>query len=74
MIELVKGGNLSSLNNPGQRFIHKVKTQDSRKNNLLQLADMIVGAIHRSFGTKTDADQYRTIINHREIRVQLWPK
>ena len=62
------------LNNPGQRFIRRVKPQDSRKNNLLQLADMIVGAIHRSFGTKTDADQYRTIINHREIRVQLWPK
>jgi len=57
-----------------QRFIRKVKIQDSSRNNLLQLADMIAGAIHRSFGTKGDAQQYRSIVSHREVYVQLWPK
>ncbi len=62
------------INEPNQRLIKKVKVQDSSKNNLLQLADMVVGAIFRSFGTKTDATIYRRIINHREIFVQTWPK
>jgi len=62
------------INEPGQRFIKKVKIGKSSANNLLQLADMIAGTIGRSFGTKGDANLYRTIISHREMYVQLWPK
>jgi hypothetical protein len=62
------------INDPGHRFIRKVKVQDSRKNNLLQLADMIAGAVNRSFGAKGDYQIYRQIISHREVYVQLWPK
>jgi len=62
------------VNIPGQRFINKVKIQDSSRNNLLQLADMVAGAVHRNFGTKGDASFYRGIISHREMYVQLWPK
>jgi len=62
------------INDPGHRFIHKVKVQDSRRNNLIQLADMIAGAVNRSFGVKADAQIYRQIISHREVYVQLWPK
>ncbi|MDD5199827.1 MAG: DUF3800 domain-containing protein [Terrimicrobiaceae bacterium] len=56
------------------RAIRKVKIQDSRRNNLLQLADMVCGALARSYGEKSDAQNYRRIIRHREFSVQFWPK
>lgn len=56
------------------RYIGKVKIQDSRKNNLLQLADMICGSVARSYTEKSDAKTYRKYISHREIYVQFWPK
>lgn len=62
------------INDPGQHRISKVKTQDSSRNNLLQLADMIAGAIYRGFGQKGDASLYRQIVSHREMYVQLWPR
>ncbi len=62
------------INDPKQHLIKKVKVQDSSGNNLLQLADMVVGATCRSFGTKADASSYRQIIAHKEIYVQTWPK
>jgi len=62
------------INVPGQPFIRKVKIEGSSRNNLLQLADMVAGAIHRSFGAKGDSQLYRPIISHREVYVQLWPK
>lgn len=58
----------------GKCLIKKVKIQDSAKNNLLQLADMVVGAIARFHSGKEDAREYRDIIRHREIYVQFWPK
>ena len=58
----------------GRGLIQKLKTEDSTKNNLLQMADMIVGAIARSFNDKRDASEYRKIIAHREIEVEFWPK
>jgi hypothetical protein len=63
------------VNEPaGSRFIRKVKVQDSRKNNLVQLADMVCGAVARSYTPKEDAQRYRRLIAHREIYVQFWPK
>jgi hypothetical protein len=58
----------------GKCLIKNLKTQDSRKNNLLQMTDMIVGAIARSHSGKADAREYRKLIAHREIYVQFWPK
>lgn len=54
-------------------LIKKVKIQSSHSNNLIQLADMIVGTIHRSYGQKEDKKIYRSIIKPREIKVQVWP-
>ncbi|MDP1589591.1 MAG: DUF3800 domain-containing protein [Prosthecobacter sp.] len=54
--------------------IYKVKLQDSHKNNLLQLADMVCGAVARSLTDKPDAQDYRKIISHREMQVSHWPK
>jgi hypothetical protein len=62
------------INEPQQHLIRKVKVQDSQGNNLLQLADMVVGATYRSLGQKSDAAVYRQIIAHREMYVQTWPK
>lgn len=56
------------------RFIGKIKLQDSHSNNLLQLADMVCGAVARNYSQKEDAETYRRLIAHREIYVQFWPK
>jgi hypothetical protein len=58
----------------GKCLIKKLKIGDSAKNNLLQLADMVVGAVARAYSGKSDARVYRKLIAHREIYVQLWPK
>lgn len=60
--------------NSGRRLIKKLKTQDSKQNNLLQLADIVVGSIARSLSGKRDADECRKLIAHREIEVEFWPK
>lgn len=54
--------------------IKKVKINDSKKNNLLQLADMVCGAVARSFTSKKDDPPYRSLIKKREGYVQVWPK
>jgi hypothetical protein len=51
-----------------------VKIQDSLSNNLIQMADMVSGAIARSFTDKPDAAEYRRLIKALEIYVQLWPR
>ena len=64
-----------SINFFDKRRIYKVKMQDSKRNNLLQLVDMVCGAVNRSFSVnKKDNQQFRKIINPREIYVQIWPK
>jgi len=64
------------INDPalGKTYIHKVSTPDSRGNNLVQLADMVCGAVARSYRSdKADRGKYRQIIKHREISVRFWP-
>jgi hypothetical protein len=56
------------------RLIRKVKMQDSRSTNLIQMADMVSGAIARGFTDKPSAADYRRLIKHHEIYVQLWPR
>jgi hypothetical protein len=58
----------------GSCLIKKVKIQSSRSNNLLQLADMVCGAVARCYSGKADARECRNLIRHREIYVQFWPK
>lgn len=59
----------------GSGIIKKVKMQRSSGNNLLQLADYTASIINRSIQNKKKwADEYRKIISHREIYVQIWPK
>lgn len=58
----------------GRCFIKKIKMQSSIKSNLLQLADMVVGAIARSYSGKKNSGEFRNMIAHREIDVRSWPK
>lgn len=63
--------------NDERHIIHKVKQQDSERNNLLQLADYTAGMINRSMQkgkTKKRRTNFRRVISHREIYVQVWPK
>lgn len=63
------------VNSADRRCIKWVKMQDSKGNNLLQLADMIAGAISRSFDEQKKTKKvFRNVINAREIYVQVWPK
>lgn len=63
------------INEENKKLIKKVKMQRSDGNNLLQLADYVAGVINRSVqGRKKYADEYKRIIAHREIYVQIWPK
>ena len=59
--------------NQGKRHVRKVDFLDSKKSNHIQLADMVAGAIHRSFSEKKDAEDYIRIIRHREASLQIWP-
>jgi Protein of unknown function (DUF3800) len=56
------------------RKIRKIKLQDSDDNNLLQLVDMVCGAVARSFTDRPDAQRYRKLISHREMDIQVWPR
>jgi len=64
------------INDPkdGRQFIKKIKLQDSRGNHLLQMADMLCGAVARCNSRKDDAEVYRRLVSHREMSVQFWPK
>jgi uncharacterized protein DUF3800 len=58
----------------GKCLVKDVRVHDSTTNNLLQLADMVVGAVARSFSVKKDSREYRSLIDHREMNVEIWPK
>ena len=58
----------------GKCFIKKVRVLDSTTTNLLQLADMVVGAVARFYSDKKDSREYRRLIAHRELHVRFWPK
>jgi len=59
----------------GRCLIRRVAMEASHSNNLVQLADMICGAVARSFSTDAaDAQRFRNIMKRREKRVQFWPK
>jgi hypothetical protein len=56
------------------KCIRKVKINDSKQNNLLQLADMVCGAVAKGYQDGKTDESYRKIIRPREGYVQFWPK
>jgi hypothetical protein len=58
-----------------EQLVKKIKTNDSQSNNLLQLADMVCGAVARYLRkTKADHLSYRKLISHRELLLRVWPR
>jgi hypothetical protein len=64
------------LNEEGrEQLVRRIKTNNSESNNLLQLADMVCGAVARYLRkTKPDHLDYRKIIAHRELQMRIWPR
>lgn len=61
--------------NTSRETIKKLKAEPSHSNNLLQLADMICGAVARSFRyEKKNCEGYRKLISGHELEVGVWPK
>jgi len=54
-------------------MIKEVKTVRSRTSNRVQLADMICGAVGRSFSATRTDDSYRRLVCKRELEVIEWP-
>lgn len=59
--------------NLGKQHIKRVGFLNSANSSLIQLADMVAGAINRSKGNKPDAEDYIKVIRHREAHLQVWP-
>ncbi len=60
---------------PDGSRLKAIAHEESDRNNLVQLADMVAGAITRSMGDgKDDQNLYRDLIRSKESYVQLWPK
>lgn len=55
----------------GQPRIKLATRYDSAKHNLIQMVDMVCGAVARCH--KAD-DSYRQLIEHRELEVRMWPQ
>lgn len=59
----------------GNCRLKKVRMESSHNNNLVQLADMLCGAVGRSFASAdANGGELRKIVSKREERVQFWPK
>jgi len=54
-------------------IIKKVKMENSKSNNLLQIADYVSGIIAKSISKKNNKINFRDKIKKREIFVQTWP-
>lgn len=60
--------------NHEKQHIARVSFLNSANSNLIQLADMLAGAINRNHSGKPDAEDYIKVIHHRQAHVQVWPK
>jgi hypothetical protein len=61
-------------NEENEEVIRKIKFEESHTNQLLQLADMICGAVARSRKTEKDnPDRFRNIVKQREWILRVWP-
>lgn len=69
--KLEKGLKAQLIDTDGSCLIKKVAMEHSHSNNLIQLADMVCGAVGRSI-TSGDGG-YRRLVRGREKFVQIWP-
>ena len=50
---------------------YNIQKRRSESNNLLQLADYVAGAVHRSMLGLRHSNEYRALIKERENRVEV---
>ena len=53
--------------------IKKVQLEDSKKNSLIQLADMVCGAVAHELAGKESGKRHCRHIRQAKLRVQVWP-
>lgn len=53
--------------------IKNFKTQDSHRNNLIQLADYCASISNRKLQNKSDADTYYSYLSSKVVSLQRWP-
>lgn len=63
----------SLVDSSGQPLVRKVRMDKSHANNLVQLADMLCGAVAHSV-TKGDSSWRDAVRRRCEARAQFWPK
>lgn len=66
-------GYLKRKINQEKQHIARISFLNSANSNLIQLADMVAGAINRSHSDKADAEDYIRVVRHRKAHVQVWP-
>ena len=57
----------------GKPLLKRVRTCDSKASNLMQLADMVCGAVARSFKPGAENDEFRKLVKPRELEVIVRP-
>lgn len=63
-----------NINHPDkERRVRKVIMQDSSENELIQLADMVCGAVRVRYGAEDQRAEFCELIRRRQLRVQTWP-
>lgn len=60
--------------NFNKKIIKKIKQQNSKSNNLLQLADYITGIVNRKQTKGKNWQLYYKYIRAKEFSIQIWPK
>jgi hypothetical protein len=60
--------------NFNKKIIKKIKQQNSKSNNLLQLADYVTGIVNRKQSKGKHWQLYYKYIRAKEFSIQIWPK
>jgi hypothetical protein len=60
--------------NQDRQCIRKMVAKDSKRNNLIQLADMICGALKKCYNPAKKDTSYRAMVSHLEMSLQIWPR
>jgi len=59
----------------GRPRIKEARSYDSEKHNLIQMVDMVCGAVVRCYKAGDEADDsYHRIIEHRKLAIRMWPQ
>jgi len=58
----------------GFKRIKKVQLEDSKKNDLIQLADMVCGAVSRDLAGRLEGTRHLRHIRNQKLWFQEWPK